>query len=254
MRIIIITAILWMSACSPLQNQNQYLQFATATKIMAETMRENITLLQQLNIEAQQTNQALSFVRKKQKPQNSNNLNESLNLRLEFLHNLEIAVESLVFNELLPQPQQQRLMNIAQALHSESHTQQINEALQESHAALQNVLAIMVADWQSQAMQSLPKDIVANINANEERLLLLARDDNTTSILLLHQQALLHLQKQKQRLQFLQNWQALSLIVEKMQQAHLSLAANKPNASLQSFYDSALHLQQKTNLILPYVK
>ncbi len=237
MRIIIIISLLWLTACTTFQQQPQYDRFAMATANMAEAMRQHIEILQDLDLQAQQTSQALSFVREggslKKPPQN---FTASLTMRLEFLDNLQEAVEARVF---ITAQQQNRLSRLAQAIHAESHKEQISEAWEESHSTLQSAIAVMVTDWQSEAMQNLPSDIIANLNANEERLLLLARKDNSTSILDLHQRTLQHLQNQTIRKKFLQNWQSLASLAELMQQAHLSFD------DLQKFYDATLEFNNE---------
>ncbi len=246
MRIIIIIGLLWVSACSHLPQQQQHYQLlGTATSAMAEVMREHIRELQALDTEARQTKQALRFVRERgnlQLPESF--LGASFEARLQFLDNLEDTIKALNFNEVLSLPETQRLNRLAQTLHAKSHGQQINKARLESEEVMQNILAIMVADWQSKAMQSYAKDIVASLNNDEEKLLLLSKADKNKSLLELHKYTLQHLQKQKQRMQFLQNWQALAVLAEKMQQAYLSLLMNKNNNDLQSFYDMALSMQQ----------
>ena len=240
MRIIIIISLFWLTACVPFQSQQpQYAVFATATANMADIMRQHIKTLQDFDLQAEQTSKALSFVREGgslKKP--DANFTASLNMRLEFLDNLQQAVEAFVFDDVLTMVQQDRLTRIAQIIHAQPHEQQISTALEESHGLLQNAISVMVTDWKSSAMQSLASDIIATLNANEERLLLLARQDNNTSILDLHQRTLQHLQNQKQRKQFLQNWQTLASLAELMQQAHLSFDA------LQPFYEATLELQQ----------
>ncbi len=253
MRIIIIIGLLWVSACSHVPQQNQhYHLLATASSAMAELMRGHIHTLQTLDTEARQTKQALSFVRETGKLQVPESLlGTSFEARLQFLDNLENAVRAMSFDEVLSPPETQRLNRLAQTLHANSHGQQINQARLESEELIQNALRLLVADWQSKAMQSFAKDIVASLNNDEEKLLLLSKTDKNTSLLKLHQQTLQHLQKQKQRMQFLQNWQALGVLAEKMQQAYLSLVMNKNNNDLQSFYEMALGMQTESLIHAP---
>ncbi len=246
MRIIIILALVYLTACSSLQTQYQkphYNLFAKSVEIMADSMRQNIFQLQKLDQEAQLKTKALKFVRG-EKLQNlpTKSFSDSMIGRLEFLQNLQNAVSALAFNVPLSQ---QKLALLAQTIRINHQQKQIAPIQQEAHAILQRAIKIMVADWQSEPMQSLPQDIIASINASELRLLLIARNHEKISVLELEHATRQHLQKQKQRKKFLTNWQNLKSLTKKMQIAHEALLQNQQKAPIQDFYKATLKLQNQ---------
>ncbi len=240
MRIIVLLfGFLFLTACSSLQAQQQnphYSIFVKSVDIMADSMRENIYEMQELNAEAQFKERALKFVHgEKLQELPIKPLPVKITGRLKLLETMQVLASDLLLTATFSEDE---LARFAQGIYYSQKEKEAVQYQQEIHADLQEAIEAMIANEESLE----PQEIVASINANERDILSMASKHKEISILELEHATRQHLQGQNQRKKLLTNWQNLKLLTREMEKAHETLM-EKQKYPIKDFCEVALKLQ-----------